>query len=582
MLKSGIYGLFRLDGAPVDSREAGELGLSLSDVSDAALARGVDTQAANAVQRAEDADGLTMLVGYLEEPEALAARLNLSAEVPPAVLARHALLTFGSAMPAMAVGEWSLLHWERMGRLTLMVSAARRDRVLYAICGARVAVAPDLFRLSRLPWVGSGLDEEGLLFALGRVGVREGMADRTMISGVRELEAGSSVTITAGQSRTAQAAAFTPQPRWTGTFEDAVAEAERLMRQIMRDRLARTAKPAALLSGGLDSSTLAWLAAEEREGGQELLLLTSVAPAGSGLADEAEFADAVAARLGLASTHVAPPEAANIYRPPDYILGGASRPPLSNRQCLTETFQATARARGATLLFDGIFGEMTVSGTFALTTVRRRLRGVAAHLRQLARVQSRPPPPIHPFHVRLSPYRLAHLPEQVRAQLCVKEAKPPTRRSNDLWGYLPGAAKAMMHPNEFYAGALRMERPYRDLRLLRLFASFPAAFLVQDGLNRAPVRRMLDGRLPDSIRLRRSGLPASPDHTARLQRQASAARSRIPTFRKAEVHEWLDLDWLDAALGRVGERGPADVTEASEVQLTAITAEFLTWWRERT
>jgi asparagine synthase (glutamine-hydrolysing) len=580
-LTSGIYGLFRLDGAPVDPRDAGALGLHIAGEPEPAHARAVDERAPTAAHRAADEGALTLLLGDIEEPEALAARLNLARSVHPAILARAALRRFGGDTPGEMIGEWALLHWDRASRLTLMMSAARRDRLLFAISGARVAVAPDLFRLSRIPWIGTTLDEAGLLFALGRADLRANIGDRTMLARVRQLEPGTRVTIGAGEFRKEATPAFVAQPRWTGSFEDAMVEAEDLMRRIMRSRLARTAAPAALLSGGLDSSTLAWLAAEERGVDQKLMLITSVAPPGSGLSDEAEFADAVADRLGLKSEHVAPPVNADIYRPPEAILGGASGPPLPVRHCLTETFQVAARKRGATLLIDGIYGEMTMTGRFPSTMARHRLRRVAAYWRRRIFGPAPNQPPLGPFHVRLSSHRLAELPETVRSALRAP-VKPSTGRgANDPWGYEQGAEKALLHPNEFYPGAIRMELPYRDLRLLRLFAGFPAKFLAQDGLDRAPARHMLAGRLPDSIRLRTSGLPASPDHTARLQRQAPAARARIAAFRGAEIQEWLDLDWLDGALARIAERGPASHAEAYETQLTAITAEFMCWWRAR-
>ena len=66
---------------------------------------------------------------------------------------------------------------------------------------------------------------------------------------------------------------------------------------------------------------------------------------------------------------------------------------------------------------------------------------------------------------------------------------------------------------------------------------------------------------------------------ARLQRQAPAARARIPAFRRAGLDAWFDLNWLDTALGEIAERGPRDVDEANEVQMTTINAEYLTWWR---
>jgi asparagine synthase (glutamine-hydrolysing) len=126
-----------------------------------------------------------------------------------------------------------------------------------------------------------------------------------------------------------------------------------------------------------------------------------------------------------------------------------------------------------------------------------------------------------------------------------------------------------------------MDFPYRDLRLVRLFAGMPADLLPPQARDRGLVRAMLADRLPDTIRLRTSGMAAEPDHDQRLQRQAPAARARIAAFRKAELDEWLDLDWLDRSLARVAEHGAEDAVDANEVQVTAMVAEFLTWWRAR-
>ncbi len=584
MLSGGIYGLFRLDGGPVDPRDVAALGLDRGDVAGAAFAHAVDPHDRTALHRIEADEALTILVGHIEEPQALAARLNVPPTLPAALLARAALERFGGETAAEMIGEWSLLHWDRRDRrLVLTMSAARRDRLFFAVDGPHVAVAPNLFALSRIAWIGNRLDEVGLLASIGRAdlraALREEMGDRTMLAKVRQLEPATRLTISAGGIRRDAAAILVPQPRWTGSFDDAVVASEETLRTILHARIARTAVPGVLLSGGLDSSTIAWLAASERAAEQRMVLLTSVAPPSSGLADEAAFADAVADRIGLTAEHVSPPEDADIYRPSDLILGGASRPPMPVRHCLTETFQTRGKALGATALFDGSFGEATLTVKFPLTTMRQRMRGTAGRLRRYL-AGGTVEPVRGAFHVRLSAERLAALPEAMRAPPAAM-VENEIRRPRDLWGYLPGADKALLHPNEFYPGALRMEFPFRDVRLLRLFAGFPAGFFVHDGLDRAPVRHMLAGQLPDTIRLRRSGRPASPDHMARLQRQASAARGRIAVFRKAEVQEWIDLDWLDQALAKLAARGPANFAESYEVQLTAITAEFLTWWRAR-
>ena len=571
---SGVYGLFRFDGGQVDPGDAGILGLVVDRTPGAALAGGRDRYAPAAIQRSDAGGRITLLAGYLDEPEALADRLALDWATPVADLARAALLRFGSETPALMLGEWTMLHWEPEGRLTLMASAARRDRIFFAVAGQRCAVAPDLAALARIGWVDDDIDAAGLSYAMGRRTLRAHGGTSTMLKGVRQLGPADCVTIDRGGVRRETAVVLTQQPRWRGTFQDAVAEAEAVLRHIMHQRVARTAMPAVLLSGGLDSSLLAWLAAEERAPGQPLGFISSSAPPDSGIPDETQFADIVAGSLGLAIDRVAPPPDADTYRPPAHIIAGAGGPMLSNRHCLTEAFQVAARSRGATQLVNGCYGEFTVTGRPSFVPLKQRLRAMA---RDLVRGRAAPVDE-NPFNVRIAPGRTARLPEEIRIAAAAEQLVATPRRGGP-WDYTFGTATALAQSNEFYAGALRMDFPFRDLRLLRLFAGMPSSFAVRDGVDRAPARRILDGRLPDSIRLRRTGMPASPDHIARLQRQAGAARARIAVFRRADIDEWLDLDWLDQALERVAAHGPRNVDDANEVQLTAINAEVLTWWR---
>ena len=126
-----------------------------------------------------------------------------------------------------------------------------------------------------------------------------------------------------------------------------------------------------------------------------------------------------------------------------------------------------------------------------------------------------------------------------------------------------------------------MECIFRDIRLLRLFASFPKAMLEQHLADRGIARALLEGGLPDAIRLRVSKGQAFPDNMQRMKREAGDARMRVPLFRAAEIDDWLDLDWLDQQLARVTATGATGEADAGLVQSTAIAAEFLLWWRSR-
>ncbi len=582
MITSGIYGLFRLDGGPVDRVDAARLGLPDPGVSGGVSAQGIDRRLPGAIHRYEADGATTILVGDIDAPEELAAQLELSSATPPAMLARAALERFGSETPAQMIGEWSLLHVDTARRLTLMLSAGVRDPLLYAVSSTCVAVAPSLAALGKLSWVNADIDATGLMFALGRADLRARHDDRTMLRQVRRVEAGGSVVIDhQGAIRAEVAHVLTDQPRWQGSFDDALEASERLLRQILRERLARGKVSALTLSGGLDSSIIAWLAAEECTPGQSLRLTTSVAPTFSPHPDERQFADVVAQHLGLSTEHIAPPEALSIYRPDDAMFENAIGPPLATRHSLTRAFEAYFDQQHASMALGGVFGEMTLTAGMAFPGLRARLRQMTGRMRRAITQRHVPPSVTGPFHARMARHRVARLPDEVDAALAapsIADSPPPP---DGLWGYLPGAAKSLLVRSEGQAGGTREIWPFRDVRLLRLFAGFPVEYMTHGGLNRSMARHMLQGHLPDAIRLRTGGLPASPDHLDRLQRQAQAARARIAVYRKADIDEWIDIDWLDTALGRVATQGVASYADGNEVQLTAMAAEYLTWWRTR-
>lgn len=575
---SGIYGLFNLDGAPVTADDALALGMSIAAPAASWITEGHDANLPNSVSRYEGPGGLTILVGEVEEADVMADRLGIGRDAPMALLGQSALQRFQDELPAVLIGEWSLLHYEPGGALTLMLSAAQRDRLFYAVRGNRIAVAPNIASLGRLGWVDKAIDESGLLFSLGRAKIRAGRGDSSLLRDVRQLQPGCGISFHRdGGIVRHYARILDEQPRWQGSYDDAVDETRLLLQRILQDRTNRAGRVAPLVSGGLDSSLLASTYSDGR--GTNAVALTSVAPPGSGIADESFFADSVCSTLGLERRNVYPAFDADTYRPAVHILEGSNGPLISNRHCLTEAFQAAAREAGANLMINGTYGELSVTARLPAAGLINRLRATLSRNRR--RFSPDDVGANNGFHVRLAPHRLSQLPEDVQSALHAKQNLAGRQNTGGLFGYLRGADKALTLPNEFHAGAIRMDYPYRDLRLLRLFAGFPLKMLINGGHDRGMARALLAGRLPDSIRLRRRGMPASPDHMLRLQRQAGSARQRIAYFRKADIDDWLDLDWLDSALQAVAARGPANVNEANEVQLTVMAAEFLLWWRNR-
>jgi len=561
----GLYGLACRSGTALDAAMAARLGLPVPEGADPVCA-GHDRHEPEAVHRITTAAGTTVLVGQIHVAEDLAARLHLAADCPPAQLAQAAVERYGLDLPAAMAGEWSCSHVGRDGSVLLALSAERRDRLFFAGTTAGLAWAATPFVLAEQR--GRDFDETGLLQQWGNDRLRAAAGWRSLLAGIGEVPAGGAIRFGPdGSDQRRVGTVLAPPGRFVGTLDDALDEATALLRRIVHERLPAALHPALLLSGGLDSSLLGWLIGSTAGHAAPPPALCSVAPPELALADERDFAALVAQRHGLALEPLAPAATANPYRAAPAVLAGGTTPLIGNRHCLTTALQDRAQALGARVLVNGTYGELTLTARLPAAPTWRTIA------RALLRPGRTTP---DPFHVALAPHRRAALPDAVRAVL--DAPAPPRAPQGDLFGYLPGAAKALALPTRFAADALRMVYPYRDPRLLRLFAGLPRALLQQAGPDRGFGRLIARGQLPDAIRLRQSGLGADPGHHARLQAFAPETRERIAAWRRAGVDDWLDLDWLDRALQQIAVRGVAGTAAANRVQLTALAAELLCWW----
>jgi asparagine synthase (glutamine-hydrolysing) len=565
----GLYALASLDGAPLAIADGATLGLAVAPGSRFA----VELRDARAGAR-DVGDGWAFL-GRLSEAEALATELGFDRRPSHGVLAVAAFDRWGEAARSRLLGEWSLVRWHGPGAtLTLAASEPVRDTLFFATDGRRVAVAPDLLKLRRLPWVDGRWDERGLLLQLGRADTRALLKDETVVRGVRRVVHGTTVTI-GREVRAGFPIAWRPPDPYRGGFDDLMAEADALLRTIVADTTAPHADVALLLSGGLDSSLLAAQAAATRRPDQRLTCLSSAAPPTSGLSDETGFARAVAEPLGLPLRPVWPDGRADLYRPSSRMLGTMTHPLASPAHYLFEALYEAAVGVGADLVLDGAYGELSVSGYGPPFGWRERLHQMRRTVHVRMHGGLRVPSAQAGFHARLSPPALALAePLVAETRMRARDVPSPSSGRTDLWGYLPGAAKNLGGSTSTGWPGLRCALPFRDRRLLDLFAAMPARFSLRDGLGRAPARALLRGRVPEEVRLRPRGLPFSPDYLQRAVRDAAGARDLLAGYRRAGVGDWLDLDWLDRQLAGVGQSAPA-LDRLFQIQSTAIAAAFI-------
>jgi asparagine synthase (glutamine-hydrolysing) len=560
-MKNGVYALGTLDGSPSAKRDVvamfGPQATSMQAIDGVLL--GCDR--GKPVNPFGMAGVVRLFLGHIDGVD---DRLESTAD-RIAVRQRH------SGQDAIhETGEWLYAEWDSNARtFTLAASECLRDPCYLAIAGQHFAVAPALPHLAQLSWVEDSLDPAAILRALRPRAPTHQSRRATMLRQVIQLLPGERLTLSAQGLAIEAARPKPPPPPLVSTgFAEATRELDAAMARIMQHTLAQGGDVALLLSGGLDSSLIAALAVEHRLPGQRLVCLTSAAPPDSGIQDETEWAALVANHLGLPLIRVIPKPDANLYALSQERLLGAGGPLLSPRHFLYDALEDRALAEGASLLLDGAFGELNLSAygqlqsddplRSALRQLRNRLRG-----------------PLHGPDTFLARPSAAALATRFHRD---RSAQLPNRTQGAV-GFAKGYEKSAYRTTDAVDPRLRYAFPFRDRELCRTMAAYPTSYLTHAGMDRAPIRALLQGRLPESVVRRESKMPFSPTYYAMLASQAGNARKRIPAQKAAGADEWLDLDWLDLQLEAAINGATLRPQTWDQVHVTAMFADFVRWWR---
>jgi asparagine synthase (glutamine-hydrolysing) len=201
-------------------------------------------------------------------------------------------------------GEAALARLDGMFALALLDARSgevflARDRAgqkpLYwaALAGGGFAFASEVVPLLGVPGVDAGLDREALshLLTFGLV-----PSPFSLRAGIRQLRPGSWLRIRAGQAAVERRWVAEPgpvEPRWPGDLAELSRRLEDLLSDTVREHLVADVPVGVLLSGGVDSSTVAALAARH-VGRLETFAVVHRNPE----YDEREAARAVAAAIG--------------------------------------------------------------------------------------------------------------------------------------------------------------------------------------------------------------------------------------------------------------------------------------------
>ena len=302
------------------------------------------------------------------------------------------------------------------------------------------------------------------------------------------------------------------QPDSPGSFTRAQEELLHLLREAVRLRLRSDVPLGVLLSGGLDSGTVACLAAREVAG------LRAITVAFGGGGDELSLARANAARAGadLSVVQVRPEEGLDLLP----RMAEVFDEPLADPSCIPTYLVAREARRLVTVVLNGDGGDEGLAGYRRFLAARlsglpgarrwgpavaRLMPGVPAgwRVRLAEGLRSGADPYLSWGPVKLSRVEVAEvLGGEAGADPVpqVEGSDPVNRmRAQEIEFFLPGDLLVKMD-RATMASSLEARSPFLDHELLERVATFPPSLLLRAWKTKAVLRAATAGLLADEVR----------------------------------------------------------------------------------
>ena len=317
-----------------------------------------DADSGLAIAASARLDGRTALCDSLGIPRPRQAEFSDSA------LLLLSYSRWGSACPARLVGDYAFAVWDARRQVLFCARDHAGARPFYyAHSGERFVFASDIDSVLAAPGVSGEFDTAAVATRL-TYGARQ-LGARTCYRAVRRLLPGHWLLAEGGRVRTERWWRPEEVPESAVKSDDDVADAVRAAcAEAVRDRLQGDSPVGVHLSGGLDSSSVAMLAARElrRNGRPAPLAFAWHPPPGSGPRADAEAAEyaaieAVCREAGLRPLY-RPPEASDVV---DFLRLDGTRGADEGTLIHEEAVQRAAAERGVKVFLSGWGGDEGVS-----------------------------------------------------------------------------------------------------------------------------------------------------------------------------------------------------------------------------
>ena len=511
--------------------------------------------------------------GRLDNRSELLGKLNLNSAqaivLSDASLVLHAYDRWGKDCFAHFIGEFALVILDASRRELICARDALGDRSLfYAFKGTRIVVASE-------PWAVAGAD--GFAEELNENAVAHYFAlkanenGETWFKNVYELLPAHGMVVS--DSKVHSWTYWQPDlsVKLRGKSDQEYAEGFlSLLEESVRCRLRSTVPAAILMSGGLDSTSVACLAARMIAPTP----LTAISYVFDELpdCDERRYIEIVRAQTGIRSIQIP----CDDLWPYKNLQGYPQNPnqPDGNtyRMVMERTYQRAAQ-EGARVLLTGTYGDelydgdedwladlltegrlrdaaqeinlhlryaglrRTLQGTYLRRAVLRALHSVSGKMPFFASILQR-------RQMRFGKNIPAWLTPFSASSLSVGESQPDP--AFQLRGNLLGSFTAEDCAMETYYTSLHgleLRHPYRDRRLIEYVLSLPAHQLYYHGQYKHVLRTAMQGILPEAIRIRSSPTTLLTLLSRGVERERDVFQSYVEDP-AAPWHKYVRADWL--------------------------------------
>ena len=571
-------------------RGYGPHGRATHDAGGALLGHGLHKAGSDGI--ATDLGGASVaLDGRIDNRQDLAAALGVSSQAGDAQLVLAAYRAWGVACADHLEGDFAFALWDPRDRQMLVA----RDRIgvrpvyYHDSASALLIASHPAAILALAPELGRKVDEGvAAAFAAGEAHP----ADRTIHPGLARLPAAH--LLVASPARMEVCRYFTWQVRQRAPGSEPPERFADLLRLAVERRVVGPARIGAMLSGGLDSSSIVTIASKlaSDRGDPPLRTYSQVFP-NDPAGDERAYIEAIIGCGGLDPVFQ-PLDSVAPFAQFDAMAAAQSMPFNGPNLATTRRTHFAAANDGIGVLLDGHGGDEAVSSGVAWLydlAYRGRFMGLWHLLRPLAKAERQSSRRLFTHIVKeKGPWRRAisekappdWLARDVRAAVAPKPPCRPGMEGMDehLGGLVsPYFTQALEMLGHAAADAgIELRFPLLDRELLQWCLAAPGGEKLGEGQTRYLLRRGMKGILPDIVRLRRDKY----DFTGHLLRGMISSDSTMIDRSLEDRSGRLRAYFSMPALRRLWQAGQASPGTLSSVEVQALwRAVALGRWLER-